>query len=424
MTIRNTLTKTFGRNYHNFKGEIGLEIETETLQEYKVPQFSFWDVHNDGSLRNVGREYVLRQPLEITKEFPEAMVEFASKTKDIKFIPDSITTSVHVHLNMLNETFVTLGNFLTLYTLVENLLVRYSGEDRKSNLFCLPICDAEEIYNNIMSMMRGIGGKKYAAMQFAPENTKYGALNLAALVQYGSLEIRSFRGTTDIGVIKKWVDILYSILKYARQDKLVPPQIIMAYKEKGPELLTDVFGEFREEIRQKEEDKLIEKNFWYAASIAYSIRNWDKLEDIPKPKKAKPKDLEAISQSMYQTTFEALNFDQQQNVIQAVNEIVQAPAPTATDTVRVDRNPFVDYMPTGLRRTAATGIATATGPLDFTTRDVPRAPRLDDRPDWVIEIQERLDRGREVSNEDMELFWQWQDERNDAERDATEEELR
>lgn len=387
MTIRNALAKTFGRSYNNFKGEVGLEIETESRTDYKIPEFSFWVLHNDGSLRDIGREFVLRQPLMVDKELPEALKEFDDKTKGIKFVENSITTSTHVHLNMLNETFLTLGNFLTVYTLVENLLIRFSGEDRKSNLFCLPMCDAEEIFYSILKMVQGIGNKKYQSLSFSPDNVKYGAINLASLVGIGSLEVRSFRGTTDTKLIEKWVRILYCILQYARQDKLLPPQIILQFKEKGAELLSEIFGEFREDIRHKEEDKLLEKNFWYAASIAYSIKNWDKLEEVAKPKKGKSKDIEKLAQAMFERRFEDLNFEQQQQVIRRSGEELNQAAEGSITPTR-----WEDFRPTGIP-----------------TRDtLTRAVQRDTTPTWVVDLRNRIDNDEDLT----EVEWAALDEYN------------
>jgi hypothetical protein len=322
MTIFNTLSKHYGGRYKAHKGDIGLEVETESREDYAVPKFSFWEVHRDDSLRDVGKEYVLRQPLDFEITFPKALDEFKEKTTGIKFIEDSITTSIHTHLNFLNDNFITLGNFLTTYTWTENLLIRASGEDRKSNLFCLPICDAEETYNNMMRMFDGIKTKKYGLLQFEPEHTKYGAINLSSLTNFGSLEIRSFRGTVDTELIKQWVGTLYSILKYARTPGLIPPQIILAAKDRGPELLTDIFGEYRKFIRHPDEEKLLEKNFWYAANIAYSVKDWPKLEEVPKPKKPKPKDLDNTAQKVFGHKFQDCSMSEQRAILRHLGEEV------------------------------------------------------------------------------------------------------
>ncbi len=439
MTIFNTLTKHFGPNYKNYKGDIGLEIETEAVDEYLIPKFSFWDGHQDNSLRNFGREYVLRQPLDFEVTFPKALEEFADKTKDIKFIQDSITTSVHTHLNLLNDNFVTLGNFVTTYTLTENLLIRFSGEDRRSNLFCLPICDAEEIYNNIMRMLEGIRNKKYGNMGFDAESTKYGALNLSSLSHFGSLEIRSFRGTTDTKLIHQWVGILYSILKFSRSPGLVPPMIIHGYRDRGVEYLGDIFGEYRKFLRHPSEEELVEKNFWYAANMAYSIKDWSKLEDIEKPKRPKAKDLDKIAMSIYGQKFEELNHQNQRAILRSeglevaeptegevteegvrfreLYDRVTAPRNTATGITLGDM-PMYTAGAAPVRRTDWTAAAARATPIVTApaTPHVPREEPLRYNPmdgfimrmnldDWWDADERRHREGRQIPDDIPENIW-------------------
>lgn len=327
MTIRDFMTKSGTKAFKNYTGEIGLEIETETKSansypdgiltqhertgHWVVPGLKYWDTHPDGSLRDFGLEFVLKQPVLFDKELPAALDEFRDKLGKVKFIKDSITTSVHVHLNMLNESFRTFGNFLTLYTLFENLLIRYSGPDRLSNLFCLPICDAEETYNNIVSMMRNVEKKNYKGLFFTEGSVKYAALNLGAFSQYGSLEIRSFRGETDTKAINDWVTILYSILRYARQD-IDPKNIMLSWKDRQTKLLDDVFRDYRKEIAHKDELKLIDQNVWYAASIAYSVKNWRALDEVIQIPEFKPKQKELESNSLIHFGTSWINLDNAQ----------------------------------------------------------------------------------------------------------------
>lgn len=285
------------RDMKRYDGEIGLEIETESLKEYLVPEFKYWSVHNDGSLRNFGKEYVLRQPVKFDKEFNLSLEEFENKTKNINFVKDSFSTSVHVHLNMLNETFKTMGNFLTAYALTENLLIRFSGPDRLSNLFCLPICDAEVTYKQICNMMSHVASKNYKSMFYSESNNKYGALNLASFGTYGSLEIRSYRGTTDVKEIHNWVSILYSILQYSRND-ITPKDIMDQWKIKELNLLDDIFGKHRKDIKHKDEKQLLNKNLLYAASIAYSVKDWSSLDFDKKDFVFKPTSKQLDSESL------------------------------------------------------------------------------------------------------------------------------
>lgn len=316
MTIRDFLANAGAKQFKKYDGEIGLEIETETRSaaaypkdflitdertgRLTAPSLKFWDVHNDGSLRNFGVEYVLKQPVKYKGELSAALEEFSEKTAKVKFDKDSISTSVHVHLNMLNEKFKTLGNFFTLYSMFENILVRYSGPDRLSNLFCLPICDAEQTYHNMKQMIINANTKNYRAMLLSEGNVKYAALNLSAFNNYGSIEIRTFRGETDIDQIHDWVSILYKILEYSRKD-ISPKDIMLSWKEKEKKFLNDVFQEYRKNLEHKDEMYLIDKNLWYAASVAYCIKDWNSLDQELKIPEFKPKqkELEFVAQNQF-----------------------------------------------------------------------------------------------------------------------------
>ena len=316
--IKDVLSK-YVRSQKAYKGDFGLEIETECKVPYGPPKFSFWNVHTDGSLRDFGLEYVLKRPVSFGKELREALTEFKEKTKGINFIQDSFTTSVHVHLNFLNDTFLTMGNFFTLYCFVENILVKYSGSDRLSNNFCLPVCDAEENYKNMKAMLQSVDTQRFSALSLDEESHKYAALNLASLGIRGSLEVRSFRGTTDVDLIFKWCSILHALLTYSRQPKLKPLGIVDHYRKAGSaEFLTDIFGELRKEIRCEEEDALIEKNFWYAINVATCVSSWDNLDLVFKPAKRSLRDLDNLSMKSFGKNWTELSLKQQQSLLNKI----------------------------------------------------------------------------------------------------------
>ncbi len=311
--------KLAGKVGARLRGEIGLEIETESKKAYEPPLFSYWTTHPDGSLRDFGIEYVLKQPLMYEKELDLALEEWKTKTSGLKFITDSVTTSVHVHLNFLNRTFVELGNFLTTYALIENILIRYSGDDRRSNLFCLPICDAEETYHNIRHMFQNFYNKNYGYRE-TPNQVKYAACNIATLSQYGSIELRSFRGETNINLIRDWIDILYDIYTYAQTKDLDPKKILSEWREKETLLLDVIFSKksLKNLSTIKGIKELIEPNVWYAASIAYSVKgDWRELDADLKIPEFKPKtaDLNQCAVMNFGQDFDRISEEQKEWVI-------------------------------------------------------------------------------------------------------------
>ena len=271
-----------------FDGTYGIEIETEAKQQYSMPKFSFWNHKPDGSLRDFGIEYVLKVPLMYGKELNEALEEFKNKTAKINFIQDSNSTSVHVHINMLPEKWRTLANFLTIYTLVENVLMEVSGEFRRNNLFCLPIRSVPRVAGLMNELFTQVNRKNYNIGRILGNQRnegvwnqiKYAALNLGCLTRFGSVEIRSFRGETDADVIHTWVSIFEQILKFSRMN-VTPTYIMDQYKAKGLEFIQEIFGEYYEMIHYDNIEELIKPNIWYAGDLAYMLteEQWNKLDE-------------------------------------------------------------------------------------------------------------------------------------------------
>lgn len=285
------------KNYKKHTGTYGIEIETEAPEQYLIPQFKYWKyTDEEHSLRGFGIEYMLKAPLLWPEEIDASLKEFETKTNFCNFDKDSGSTSVHVHMNMLDEKWITLANILTTYALFENLLIRFSGPTRRSNLFCLPICDAEEQYKDMIKLLQHIKFGKFSNIwNFEEKTNKYSALNFVPLTIHGSIEFRSFRGDPSKEAIRVWVDILDHLLQFARSVES-PAAIIDLYRQDKKMLGQVVFGNdllkelYAETLKQGDNpEKLISQNFWYAASIALWNKDWTSFGEIEKPGKVADK---------------------------------------------------------------------------------------------------------------------------------------
>lgn len=251
--------------YQNFQfkkteGTFGLEIETEVLEysnypsgllnpnlmddggpnyvegvghfdEYKLWGRS-WKGVVDHSLRNFGVEYVMKKPHSYEGTL-HAINEFCEETSAVPFLTDAPGTSVHVHVNMQSETILTLFTFITTWTLLENVLVEYSGESRRSNLFALPARVATGIIETYCTMAEQVAKGGRNALHVSENNAKYSALNVAPIHRLGSVEIRTLRGTTSKEILTEWVTILNDILIFSRKNK--PSDLLRAYHLGGAE---------------------------------------------------------------------------------------------------------------------------------------------------------------------------------------------
>lgn len=306
------------------KGGYGIEIEAETksINDYprgffvnplgepmdesnwnpgspkkayaQLSNFNFWKFDYDQSIRNFGAEFVLSEPLDIGREINNALGEFRERTKTVKFIEDPPGCSVHAHLNMGRETFMTMANFVTLWTFFENILVAHCGPGRSSNVFALPMRAAEGNVANAKRLFQHLNPV------FDINEVKYGALNFHPLSKFGSLEIRCMRGTTDVEVISNWIDILERLVSYSRNPKMTPLQIFELSKSFGilrlakwvfgdqiyKELLEDLKALFPDRDPEETFQGFAARNLWYVGSIA-ECQDWPKVEKIIEEKNKK-----------------------------------------------------------------------------------------------------------------------------------------
>ncbi len=290
-------------------GEFGMELETEVLTEDAYPdgflvhtdndahghamfethRMPMWKAMTDGSLRNYGIEYVFKKPYTY-KAALLAIDQFGHETCDIPFIGDAPATSTHVHLNMYNETFLTLGNFCTNYTLFENVLQEFAGPSRRSNLFSLPTRCSEPVAWNLCQMFKGLDNGDTHSIAWDEDQVKYSALNIAPLALLGSIESRAMRGVTDPEVLKEWLTILYALLTFSRTEGLTPKVILSEYKNKGVDFLSDVFGKSAKVLADSVESplqNLIDRNLYYAGIVSVSVKDWNKLGDSITPREEK-----------------------------------------------------------------------------------------------------------------------------------------
>lgn len=205
-------------------GDVGIEIEVEGRRLPIAERY--WRNEHDGSLRGPeNREYVLAEPSSIKR------AELALKYLGILYkqnnteVHDTVRAGVHVHINVQKLNIVELYNYLTLFFIFEEPLVKFCGEHREGNLFCLRSLDAEFLLSELR--MAVINSDYY---RLVSDDLRYGAVNVKALGTYGSLEFRTMRGTRDLDLILTWAKVLLS-LREAAKAFYCPSDIINGFSE-------------------------------------------------------------------------------------------------------------------------------------------------------------------------------------------------
>lgn len=187
--------------------KIGVEIEVEgDGLKYEVEG---WDSHDDGSLRGEAVEYVLPTPL--TLPTVKKRLNTLSEALEGCEVKDTGRAGVHIHINIQDMEEQHVFNFIILYLIFEEVLIRYCGEDRIGNLFCLRMRDAEYLSELLQEAAQL---KDFGALY--TDDVRYASINCKALVQYGSLEFRGMRSTIDSDVLVPWIEMLLALKEKAK----------------------------------------------------------------------------------------------------------------------------------------------------------------------------------------------------------------
>lgn len=257
-------------------GDVGVEIEVEA--EALLPEVNSkgWKTKEEGSLRGVGREYVTTKPMSIgvLRERLD-YIEDRIRRESVGLQEGSPRTSVHVHVNITDQELPHIWNQVVAFWLFENVLVRYCGEEREGNLFCLRLKDSEGIIADVFRDLKS----KVPFVSFVPDNTRYAAQNLAALEQFGSIEYRSMRGTVSAELIYEWASELVNLRNNSRMFSN-PIELMDTYyrTEKPSDFMYRFFSrEFvaRLKVNYRDIDDLIEENLGAVIPVAYH-HDWDR----------------------------------------------------------------------------------------------------------------------------------------------------
>lgn len=211
-------------------GEVGIEIELEgtplptTVRAAKDTP-NYWRVETDGSLRGEAREYVLDNPIH-RNEINPALSQLYTALKKAT-LEDSGRAGVHVHINVRDLTFVQMYNFVMLYLVFEKVLVKFCGESREGNLFCLRSVDAEYLLYLLIKVIRN-----GSVGDLGTNEIRYASINLTALRKYGSLEFRAMRSPVEQEVIEDWAGVLLQ-LKDSALTFTQPEELLIGVSEMG-----------------------------------------------------------------------------------------------------------------------------------------------------------------------------------------------
>ena len=265
------------------EGDVGIEIEAEGANLPRTGDY--WNVEHDGSLRgedlSQACEYVLQRPMSLS-EAKEALAYLAHQYKENGAqVSSSPRCGVHVHVNCQQLSILQLYNFMTLYLIFEDVLVKWCGKTREGNLFCLRAKDAEYL---IYVLSQALQDKEFRA-RFRTDELRYASMNVKALTDYGSLEFRAMEGTDDTDRIYQWASLLVSMREQAKTFTN-PVEMILSSSGEGTDAFVNMCfpEEFVPLIKGVEGwEGMVVDGVRRAQEVAYAV-DWEEIASFPKRK--------------------------------------------------------------------------------------------------------------------------------------------
>lgn len=244
--------------------DIGIEIEVEG-DNLPAAIAKFWNVKQDGSLRGNNYEYILKTPVQKgkTQERLKYLQEELKKHDAVLQLSDRC--GVHIHVNCQQLTTKQVLNFALLYLIFEDILVKWCGEQREGNLFCLRASDAEHLLLTLVEC------RKHNNLRYVLNNHyRYASMNMAAIRKFGSLEFRAMGTPKRFALIQTWIEMLLRV-KEASLGYNEPYEIVEDLSVTGGLVyVRRVFGPLYKHLVCPDIDKLCVDGVRRVQQIAYT----------------------------------------------------------------------------------------------------------------------------------------------------------
>lgn len=270
-----TIGQIFGRNQdvssvvtHPLvvgSGRVGVELEVENFPN-PPRRLRYWNLHDDGSLRNNGIEFVFKGPLGGQDIF-SAITELDSVMFSNK--PDlNIRCSTHVHVDVRDMTVDQVKRFIIAYAFFETFLFRQSGFYRLKSNFCVPLSVAEGM---VEILARYWNNRSQSDFISYIQNSwdKYCAINLIPMAHFGSIEFRMSEAKSRKGQLLRLVNRFLALRELAIESTLDSTDFIRHIQTLDPKQV------FRKGLSRSAESE--ESDFKTGWMIANDIINRSKL---------------------------------------------------------------------------------------------------------------------------------------------------
>lgn len=184
--------------FRGFNTDIGIEVEVENVH-HPDKKLTFWELEEDGSLKIRGLELISAPICGHNIDYALAELQEYLDTQNCLW---SHRTSIHVHIYVGDFTIAQLRTLTALYAVMEPLFFSMVADTRRGNSFCYHIRDLcpDDV-------------------SFGNNQLKYCAFNVGTgLTKYNTVEFRHMHGTSDMQMIRRWIQLIVKLHKYVKEN--------------------------------------------------------------------------------------------------------------------------------------------------------------------------------------------------------------
>lgn len=240
------------RGFQKVSQDYGLEIEMEVAGDRDMPDVKNWRLVGDGSLRGHSGEYV-STPMSAGGIISNLRNLQKSLDESGLSIRNSIRSGVHFHINMHNKTLEDVAKITCLYSIFERPILRFCGDNREYNHFCIPLNDTELPVEYLRNAL-----KYEDVSHLGSDRIRYCALNLASLYKHGTIEFRCMETRPDLDGIEEFTTLIRDIVKKALSYGTMNDLLEEFSMYGGAKLAEETFGKNIKLLDKIDEEECIE----------------------------------------------------------------------------------------------------------------------------------------------------------------------
>ncbi|MCW8826505.1 MAG: amidoligase family protein [Gammaproteobacteria bacterium] len=228
---------------------VGIEVELEAFRG-DLGELVYWRMEHDGSLREGGVEFVLRQPL-TGFDLEKAINELYDKVLQNCKYESNIRTSTHIHIDVRDISTEHLRRIVFFYAMFERFIYDMVSPEREFSFYCAPLFSSVQNRRRIAESLDSHNFRRCP---------KYSGLNLKSINNYGSLEFRMHQGMTKETNLRTWIALLLKLKTGTKAYEDVPlDHILRLYSENSAEVLLEQilgFDMFNKTVKNRYNERL------------------------------------------------------------------------------------------------------------------------------------------------------------------------